>query len=298
MKLQDLQELGIKKVHFSGGENFLYPYFKDILKDAKEKEFINLINTNGSVDISDILNYSDEFVFSLHGYGEINDRITGFKGSFNRTISNIEKALKAGKKVSVNTVLIKENFDHYKKLYTYLENKFYHLTYSPTMAIPCYTGKKFDSYHVPINKENMEKYLSYVKMIGKEKFVYKHGLYGLLGGEEKKLQMPVCAAGKSKLIIKYNGDVYPCNFFQTEEFLCGNVFEQDLQEIWKQGKGFQKFRDYYLKNNLPEECMHCKKHNNCFSGCRAWTQSYLKESTKVEKEGDVRCGIIDAYVGA
>ena len=297
--VDDLYDLGIKKIHFSGGENFLYPHFIDIVAYAKEKGLYNLINTNGSIDVTDILKYSDEFVFSLHGYGKVNDEITGFKGSFNRTVNNIEKALNAGKKVSVNTVLIKENFENYKKLYTYLESKFENLTYSPTMAIPCYTGKKFDSLSVPINKENMKKYLSYVKMIGKDKFVYKHGLYGLLGEElDEIIQMPVCAAGKSKLIIKYNGNVYPCNFFQTDEFLCGNVFEEDLKEIWQNGKGFEKFRKYYLNNNLPQECMNCKKHNNCFSGCRAWTKSYIHNEAEVKKEGDVRCEIIDAHVGA
>lgn len=296
--IDNLYDLGIKKIHFSGGENFLYPYFEDILKYSKEKGFINLINTNGSIDISSILNYSDEFVFSLHGYKEVNDEITGFKGSFKRTIENIEKAFKSGKKVSVNTVLINENFENYEKLYSYLEEKFDNLTYSPTMAIPCYTGKKFDSLSIPINKENMEKYLSYVRKIGKDKFVYKHGLYGLLGKEEKIMQMPVCAAGKSKLIIKYNGNVYPCNFFQTEEFLCGNVFTEDLKDIWKNGKGFNKFREYYLKDKLPEECANCKKHDNCFSGCRAWTNGYINQNAKVKKEGDVRCEIINAYVGA
>lgn len=296
--IDDLYNLGIKKIHFSGGESFLYPYFKEILEYSKEKGIINLINTNGSIDISDILLYSDEFVFSLHGYKELNEEITGFKGSFERTISNIEKALNSGKKVSVNTVLIKENFENYKKLYLFLKEKFDNLTYSPTMAIPCYTGKKFDSLSVPINKENMEKYLSYVKMVGKESFVYKHGLYGLLGQEENKIQMPVCAAGKSKLIIKYNGNVYPCNFFQTDEFLCGNVFKEDLKEIWKNGKGFLKFRNYYLNDKLPEKCIHCKKHDNCYSGCRAWTESYIQNNALIQEEGDVRCGIIDAYVGA
>ena len=296
--IDDLYDLGIKKIHFSGGENFLYPYFKDILKYSKEKGLVNLINTNGSVDISSILNYSDEFVFSLHGYKEVNDEITGFKDSFQKTIDNIEKALNSEKKVSINTVLIKENFDNYEKLYSYLEEKFNNLTYSPTMAIPCYTGKKFDSLSILINKENMKKYLSYVRKIGKDKFVYKHGLYGLLGKEEKVMQMPVCAAGKSKLIIKYNGNVYPCNFFQTEEFLCGNAFEEDLKEIWKSGKGFNKFREYYLNDKLPKECANCKKHDNCFSGCRAWTNSYIKQDVKVEREGDVRCEIINAHVGA
>lgn len=296
--IDKLYNLGIKKIHFSGGENFLYKYFMDIVKYAKEKGLYNLINTNGSIDISEILNYSDEFVFSLHGYGKVNDKITGLKGSFERIINNIEKALKAGKKVSVNTVLIKENFNNYEKLFTYLDNKFDNLTYSPTMAIPCYTGKKFDSLSVPINKENMEKYLKYVQKVGKEKFVYKHGLYGLLGEEEKSAQMPVCAAGKSKLIIKYNGNVYPCNFFQTDDFLCGNIFEDNIEDIWKNGKGFIKFRNYYLGNNLPENCMNCKKHDNCFSGCRAWNDSYIHKDINIKKERDVRCEIIDAYVGA
>ena len=296
--IDELYNLGIKKIHFSGGENFLYKHFKEILKYSKEKGLTNLINTNGSIDISSILPYSDEFVFSLHGYKEVNDEITGFDGAFDRTINNIQKALDSDKKVSVNTVLIKENFDNYEKLYTYLESKFNNLTYSPTMAIPCYTGKKFDSLSVPINKENMEQYLKYVRMAGKEKFVYKHGLYGLLGEDEKRIHMPVCAAGKSKLIIKYDGNVYPCNFFQTEDFLCGNVFEEDLKDIWKNGKGFKKFRNYYLNDNLPEECMSCRKHNNCFSGCRAWTKSYIQEDADVKKEGDVRCGIIDAYARA
>ena len=296
--LDALKELGVKKIHFSGGENFLYPYFTEIVAYAKQKGFVNLINTNGSIDITSILLYSDEFVFSLHGYGKVNDEITGFKGSFERIISNIERAVKAGKKVSVNTVLIKENFDNYEKLFRYLNTKFDSLTYSPTIAIPCYTGKKFDSLNVPLKKENLEKYLHYVNLVGKEKMVYKHGLYGLLGEEEHHLQMPVCAAGKSKLIIKYNGNVYPCNFFQTEDFLCGNVFEEDLQEIWKKGKGFQKFRAYYLQNDLPESCMHCKKHDNCYSGCRAWNASYMQEKITIEKERDVRCEIIDAHVGA
>ncbi len=296
--IDDLYELGLKKIHFSGGENFLYPHFLEIVKYSKEKGFVNLINTNGSMDITSILPYSDEFVFSLHGYGEVNDKITGFKGSFGKTIRNIERAVDAGKAVSVNTVLIKENFDNYDKLFDYLSSKFNSLTYSPTIAIPCYTGKKFDSLNVPMKKENLKKYLQYVQKVGKDRIVYKHGLYGLLGEENKKLQMPVCAAGKSKLIIKYNGNVYPCNFFQTDEFLCGNVFEEDINNIWKNGKGFKIFRAYYLQNDLPEDCMHCKKHNNCYSGCRAWNASYMHEEIKIKKERDVRCEIIDAYVGA
>ena len=53
--IDNLHELGLKKLHFSGGENFLYPHFKEILKYSKEKGFVNLINTNGSFNIEKIL---------------------------------------------------------------------------------------------------------------------------------------------------------------------------------------------------------------------------------------------------
>ena len=48
--IDELYNLGIKKIHFSGGENFLYKHFKEILKYSKEKGLTNLINTNASID--------------------------------------------------------------------------------------------------------------------------------------------------------------------------------------------------------------------------------------------------------
>ena len=84
-------------------------------------------------------------------------------------------------------------------------------------------------------------------------------------------------------------------FFQTQEYLCGNVFSQNLKEIWENGKGFNTFRQYFLDNKLPDRCVSCKKVNNCFSGCRAWTKSYLDGDIKIKSEGDVRCELINAY---
>lgn len=267
------------------------------MKYAKQIGFDILINTNGFFDITPILDYSDEFVFSLHGYKSINDDITRMKNTFTRVENNIKLATNKNKPVLINTVLIEENFDNYLKLLEYLESRYNNLKYSPTIAIESKTGKQMFK-GLNINKENMGKYEKILDEIGEEKIIYKHGLRGLRKADnKKKFDMPVCAAGKSKLIIKYNGNVYPCNFFQTNDFLCGNVFEENVKEIWEKGKGFKIFRDYYLKRNLPHKCQECNKVNNCFSGCRAWTQSYINGEMNIISERDVRCEFINAFTG-
>ena len=287
----------LNKFIFLVGENFLHKDFIKIVKYAKQIGFYILINTNGFFDITPILDYSDEFVFSLHGYESVNDNIKKMKGTFAHVENNINLAVKENKSVLINTVLIQDNFDNYLKLLEYLESKYDSIKYSPTIAIECKTGKQmFNSLN--INEKNMKKYEDILDKIGEEKIVYKHGLRGLRHHDNKKeFDMPVCAAGKSKLIIKYNGNVYPCNFFQTDDYICGNVFEKNVKEIWKDGKGFKKFRDYYLKINLPDKCQKCEKVNNCFSGCRAWTQSYINGEMNIVSEGDVRCELINAFIG-
>lgn len=218
------------------------------------------------------------------------------KNTFKKVENNIKLATNNNKSVLVNTVLIKDNIDNYLELLRYLEGKYNNLKYSPTIAIECKTGKKmFNS--LDIDRETIEKYQSILNEVGEEKIVYKHGLRGLRCKDNKKeFDMPVCAAGKSKLIIKYNGNVYPCNFFQTDEYLCGNVFEDDIRKIWKNGKGFESFRKYYLEKKLPDKCNNCQRVNNCFSGCRAWTQSYIDGKMNITSEGDVRCELSDAFI--
>ena len=82
------------------------------MKYAKQIGFDILINTNGFFDITPILDYSDEFVFSLHGYKSINDDITRMKNTFTRVENNIKLATNKNKPVLINTVLIDENFDN------------------------------------------------------------------------------------------------------------------------------------------------------------------------------------------
>ncbi len=87
--IDKLYKIGVKYLHFSGGENFLHKDFIKILKYAKEKGFNILINTNGSFDITKAAEYADDFVFSVHGLNEVHNKIVGVPKSFEKVEKNI-----------------------------------------------------------------------------------------------------------------------------------------------------------------------------------------------------------------
>lgn len=296
--IDKLYEIGVKYLHFSGGENFLYKDFLNLIKYCSNKKFKILINTNGSFPIDNVIDYVDDFVFSVHGLDKVHDEIVNSNLSFQKVLKNIEKACNAGKNVIINTVLIKENFENFQDIYYYFKNRFKEVKYAPTLAIPCKTGTRFDDSILDINSDVINKFNSILHEIGEENIVYKHGFYGLQKSlrNEHPFNMPVCAAGKSKMIIKYNGNVYPCNFFQTDDYLCGNIFEDDVFDIWNNGKGFKEFRKIFFDENIPDKCRECSKKTNCFSGCKAWTKNYINGETKLFCERDVRCEVMDAFI--
>lgn len=50
------------------------------------------------------------------------------------------------------------------------------------------------------------------------------------------------------IFIDINGDVYPCNLFANHnEYFAGNVFSEDLLEIWRKSKVFIELRNLKKK---------------------------------------------------
>ena len=79
-----------------------------------------------------------------------------------------------------------------------------------------------------------------------------------------------CPAGTTKLGILPDGSVYPCNlFFNREEFLLGNIVEDDFERIWN-NRGLAFFRA-----RADNRCSRssCALHAWCHGGCPA--QSFL-----------------------
>jgi radical SAM protein with 4Fe4S-binding SPASM domain len=65
-----------------------------------------------------------------------------------------------------------------------------------------------------------------------------------------------CNAGFNKLIIKYDGNVFPCEAFKEapnkEEYILGNIYNDQIETIWK---------NYYQLAKLPQLKKFSKQYN-------------------------------------
>jgi uncharacterized protein len=87
------------------------------------------------------------------------------------------------------------------------------------------------------------------------------------------------------LVVEYNGDVYPCDFFVESEWKLGNIREKKLAEFFNHPlmKGFVG-----TKEKTPGECGGCKWLSWCHGGC-------LKDRLPDRARGTGRSWFCDSY---
>ena len=289
--INKLIEIGIEELNFSGGEIFLYKEVKELFNYAKRHGIKKIVvNTNGQTDITkEDLRDVDELVFSIHALGNKHNQITGRKGAFKEVLKSLNDALKMKRlKVGINTVVSQVNIDELQKIYDYFKDKrlFFH-------AFNIQIDQNNPTLKMNIKKIFPE-YLTFIKKIPENRRKLRHGMQNIFFKKfpESIVPLPNCAGGKYKLIVDYKGDVYPCRYFQNKEYYCGNILKGDIQNIWKKGKGFKKFRDVVIRRQYPSKCKSCVKKDKCVGGCLAWRLCGQKTKSR---QGDLRCEFGDAY---
>lgn len=97
---------------------------------------------------------------------------------------------------------------------------------------------------------------------------------------------PSCIFGRRcgrYIVVEYNGDVYPCDFYVDRRWLLGNIMEDDLEDIVTSER-FIEFAS--MKDRLRERCGDCRWLNYCNSGCprhweiRNYSENHLCSSYK------------------
>jgi radical SAM protein with 4Fe4S-binding SPASM domain len=299
LMLNKLFRLGVRRLDFTGSESFLHPELARILEWTKGKGFENRINTNGTIDVEPVLKFADEIIFSVHGLGSIHNKIVGNRGAFGLVENNIFRTSKSDTRVSINMSLFKSNYHQMLNVYRHFDSRYNLHSFSPTIPVSSRYGNSFGKQSLAMNRALVADYLSKLGKINRDKLVLKHGFHSIFINDQRHYRgenfpLPNCAAGKYKLIVDHDGSVYPCNFFRGEEFFCGNLLHNDEADVWKNGRGFKKFRSLVLDERLPGKCNSCLKKAKCFSGCRAWAEHYRKGGFYENR--DSRCAIGSAFI--
>ena len=112
--LENIAREGAKAVDFSGGEPTLHRNFSEIIDKAKSLGLYTIVSTNGTTTNrtevrKSLEDYADCVALSIHGVGDLHDKIKGRIGSYDGIIEAYEHYSSKGKKMKVNTVVCRDN---------------------------------------------------------------------------------------------------------------------------------------------------------------------------------------------
>ena len=106
-------------------------------------------------------------------------------------------------------------------------------------------------------------------LIGKSKWSRLEGILEkstCQSGDDIDPEFDSCGAGTRSMGINAKGQFSTC-FFLGDHFLEGNVREQSIADIWKNGRAFLEIRESVAKG-IPE-CDICQRRRICHGECRA-----------------------------
>lgn len=283
--IDKLKEIGFWGFFLTGGEPLLEPKVFDIANYLEKKELYRGILTNGSlIHKFDIEKFKvfDSIKISLDCCEpEINDAVRG-EGTFQRIERGIMLLREHGIDVEIGSVITKYNKDYLKETIEAFHDKYGIETHVLTNHIPIGRGANDD---LSISLSELAA-CDDVIMNTKLKFQEKDMVSSLkFDGYERGCRSYCCGMGLSEIFIDEFGDVYPCRMTCTEEYLLGNVLEEDLEVIIHKMDDTRKS----LMVDKLEGCKECDIRYICGGGCRMYQASYSGSIYKNDK------GICDLF---
>lgn len=226
--LRQARELGCVQVLFTGGEVLLRPDLCDIVDEAVRLGLIVNVYTTG-VGLTDKVFDRlcavkiDGISFSLYsGIAEEHDKITGVRGSFEKTLKAALMFKSRGVNTFIKCVAMKQNFDSLESLYELGKRLNLYVTISPRI-ISGHDGKCSNNYSLG----SVELYKKFYET--SFRYVPADETAGKLS-REQMLNKSSCDAGINSLSVDPFGGVRPCNTFH-EAF--GSLRSESLQNIWE-----------------------------------------------------------------
>jgi radical SAM protein with 4Fe4S-binding SPASM domain len=292
--LDDLAELNVNSISFTGGEPTLRKDLFEIIYKASKLGFMVNLNTNGHLlnkDFVTKLKYSglNNFNFSIDSAdAKIHNKIRNLPGNFENIINIIPEINKNKFGISINSVIMKhtyQNLPNLIKLISKLDIKIVNLLmiedenkaldyklnkseivdlyFNILPKILEYCNRNNITLKIkPIFKDLVDK--SNMFIINNLKLIEDPNLFkkeisnfsNFKYGQEFFKNNP-CTTILNSLIIRENGDVYPCCMSSgRKKYIMGNIKIKKINEIISS----KKYLDFIKKQKFPKEdiCNLCK----------------------------------------
>jgi radical SAM protein with 4Fe4S-binding SPASM domain len=292
--IDDLAEMGVPLLMFTGGEPLLRKGFWEIVHYASLKGLRTALSSNGTlitkVVTRKIKEAGIEYVgISLDGAkAETHDLIRGVQGSFQKSIVALKNCIEDGLKCGIRVTATKDNYHEIPDL----------LDLALQLSVPrfclywlvpsgrgkaIYGSKSLEDHEV---KWVLEVLYKRACELDPEKIEIltvdapQDGIYVLNRLKEEKphefenalrlLQSTSgsCSAGDRIANIDPYGNIYVCQFAQLPELRVGNIRQRNFSELWNDNANpiLSLFRN--KTKNLVGKCGKCSYKQLCGGGCR------------------------------
>ena len=284
--LNDLYDMDVVSVTFTGGDLFVREDTFEILEYAYSLGFVINIFTNGTLlrepDFYRLKSiYPRSIHFSIYNsIPEKHDAFTRLPGSFEKTVSAIKKCKLLGIPVNIKVSLTEDNFDDVDGICELAKS----LDTTIQISLQITPTNKGGMEPTTLRLNNAEKYAEVMNKVDKHILLSCSGDTVSFEGVDDDI---VCGAGAFSLNINPYGEVFPCNALLIS---CGNVRNMNIKDIWNNAATLQEVRNY--RKSMIKGCEKCTNKANC-DFCPG---SALQETGDPLKRYSEACTIAEAKI--
>ncbi|MEN6444309.1 MAG: radical SAM protein [Methanoregula sp.] len=292
--IDDLAAMGVPLILFTGGEPLLREDIWELARHAGNRGLKLALSTNGTLITPDIARRIKESGIEYAGISldgakaETHDRFRNSPGAFEQTIKAFAACTEAGLRCGVRVTLTKENCHELEALVD-LSISLGASRFCLYWLVP--TGRGSDSYaRLQLDKDEVKGALDLLYRKAKEtdpatmEFLTvdaPQDCIHLLASMEKDGSEDLadarglleslkggCSAGTRVANIDTRGNVYPCQFARSREFLVGNVRDRSFSRLWADDASPVLARFRKKDARFGGRCGICRYRDLCGGGCR------------------------------
>ena len=281
--INQLYEMNVMYITFTGGEVFTRNDFIEIFDYAIEKGFVVEIFSNGVNISSDLIKYiSKKYIKCFHcsiysHIPDVHDSITGVKGSFEKTIDTLKKFKSLGTKINIKTVIMNDNKNDLEGLIDLSEK----LNASLQVGLNVTPKNSGDLSPTQLRMNSIREYENVLRILNKSQNNHAE----LSKRPERYDDDNLCGAGLCSISINPYGEVFPCNGMTVK---IGDVSESTIKDIWDKSKDLKEIRSKTF--GCVDGCEECDVKSYCHF-CMG--QSFLENNGELRKY-DEACMLANA----
>ncbi len=249
--LDQLFEMGVYYVTFSGGEPFCRPDIFQVMSHAKEQGLFFSIMTNGTLvtePVADRIKDVGTLGVDVSLYGATpttHETVTGVPGSFAKAIHAIKLLRQRKVRVGVKTMMMKCNVREHKQIESIVRE--FGAAYRLDPII-------FPKVGWPGSADNIRMDDEQLRTLIVERDWVPDDCDRLTTNLQSHL---ICSAGRTRCTISPQGDVFPCTMWRVP---LGNLREKSFRDIWR-GEAVGKIRSISVHD--MGECSGCELISYC-----------------------------------